>query len=370
MIDCARMLDTFLQYVQIDSETGNELAMGRRLAADLEAMGCEVTTDEVQEAAQTDGFNVYATLFGDPGLEPILFSSHMDTVVPGKGVKPVVCEDGYVRSDGTTVLGGDDKAGICAIMAAMRAAAEGPHRTVEAVFTVREESGMYGAKNLDYTRIRSKQCVVLDSGDGPDKIVVGAPGQNHIEARIIGRKAHAGLEPEKGVSAIQVGAHAVAAMNLLRIDEETTCNIGTFHSEGPTNIVSETARLAMEVRSRNTDKLNAQTDHMVGCLKAACERFGAELECTVSTSYLGYMLGEDDSLVARTFAAVRSLGLEPETVVSGGGSDANVYNEKGIAAVNLGVGMEKVHTTAEQLCIRDMENAARVCLELMRPSTI
>lgn len=366
MIDRELMLNTFLQYVQIDSETGSELSMGQRLVEDLRAMGCEVATDEIREAAQTNGFNVYATLPGDPELEPILFSSHMDTVVPGKKVKPIVCEDGYVRSDGTTVLGGDDKAGICAIIAAMRAAAQGPHRTVEAVFTVREESGMLGAKSLDYSRIRSKWCVVLDSDGGPDKIVVGAPGQNKIEATITGRKAHAGLEPEKGISAIQAAAHAVAGMELLRIDEETTCNIGTFHSEGPTNIVSESAYLVLEVRSRNADKLSAHTKHLVDCLEQACQKFGAALDYQVSRSYSGYMHGEDHPLIQHVFQAVKELGLEPQTVVSGGGSDANVYNEYGIAAVDVGVGMEKVHTTEEQLCIRDMENAARLCLCLMR----
>ncbi len=364
-VNKSALLQRFLEYVQIDSETGDEGAMAARLVADLTEMGCTVTTDDVTEVAMTTGCNVYATLEGDADLEPILFSSHMDTVVPGKGIKPQVDEDGYVRSDGTTVLGGDDKAGICAIMEAMKAVQGQKHRTVEAVFTVREESGMYGAKNLDYGRIRSKMGVVLDSGGGPDKIITGAPGQNKISAKFIGRKAHAGVAPEAGISAIQVAAHAVAAMELLRIDFETTCNIGTFHADGPTNIVTESVDLMMEVRSRNTDKLNAHTAHVISCMEAACEKFGARVEYDVSTSYLGYSHGDDHPLVVRVAEAARAVGLEPVSASSGGGSDANIFNQHGIAALNIGVGMEKVHTTAEQQSIADMEKAAEVCETLM-----
>jgi tripeptide aminopeptidase len=237
---------------------------------------------------------------------------------------------------------------------------------VEAVITVREESGMFGAKNLDYGRIQSKSCIVLDSSGGPDKIITAAPGQNKIRATITGRRAHAGLAPETGISAIQVAANAVAAMQLLRIDEETTCNIGTLKAEGPTNVVSESAFLELEVRSRNNAKLEAHTKHLVGCLEAACEKFGAKLECEVSTSYLGYSHDGSHPLVARLADVVRSLGMEPVLAASGGGSDANIFGNKGIDAVNMGVGMTKVHTTSEEQNIAQMETASLVCLELMK----
>lgn len=364
-IDKQALIDRFLGYVQIDSETGDEGAMAQRLIADLTALGCAVTTDDVTEAAMTTGCNVYATLPGDPNREPILFSAHMDTVIPGKGVKPRLCDDGYIRSDGTTVLGGDDKAGICAIIEALRAAKDSAHPTIEAVFTVREESGMHGAKNLDYGRIQSQCAIVLDSDGGPDQIITAAPGQNKITATVTGRKAHAGLAPEEGISAIQVAAHAVANMQLLRVDGETTCNIGTFLADGPTNIVTETVKLVLEVRSLNTGKLTAHTEHLVGCLQAACIQFGAKLEHQVATSYLGYSHPADHPLVARVCQGVRAIGLSPKLTTSGGGSDGNVLNQKGIPTVNLGVGMQKVHTTAEQLNVEDMYHAAQLCLTLM-----
>ena len=365
-IDKQALVDRLLAYVQIDSETGHEGAMSARLAEDFRALGCQVHTDEIKQAAQTDGANVYATLPGDPSLPPILLSAHMDTVVPGVGVKPRVCEDGYVRSDGTTVLGGDDKAGICAIMEAMKAAAGVPHRTVEAVITVREESGMFGAKNLDYSRIHAREALVLDGGGHAGNVVVAAPGQNKIQATILGRKAHAGIAPEEGISAIQVAAHAVAAMELLRVDFETTCNIGTFHADGPTNIVTERVELMLEVRSRDTGKLNRHTQHLIDCMEQACRKFGATLEHTVTTSYLGYTFQDSDPFVQRVLDAARKLGLDAHTSTSGGGSDANIFTQHGITALNMGVGMEKVHTTAEQQSIQDMFEASQLILELLR----
>ncbi len=366
-IDREALVERLLRYVQIDSETGDEGAMARQLVEDFQALGCHVTTDDIREAARTTGSNVYATLPGDPALEPLMLSAHMDTVIPGKGVRPKVCEDGYIRSDGTTVLGGDDKAGICAIMEAVKAAAKESHRTVEVVITVREESGLIGAQHLDYGRITAKKAVVLDTGGTGGDIITKAPGQNKIVAVVHGRKAHAGSSPEKGISAIQVAAHGVAAMKLLRVDEETTCNIGTFLAEGPTNIVNESVRLVMEVRSRNTEKLEAQTRHLVGCLEQACEKFGAKLDAEVATSYLGFTLSDEEPLVQQLFQAARAVGLAPRTIGSGGGSDANVYNRHGITAVNIGVGMEKVHTTEEQLSIQNMGDTAEMLLQLLVP---
>ncbi len=365
-IDRQSLIDRLMAYVQIDSETGDEGEMAKCLVEDFKALGCEVYTDDIKEVAKTTGCNVYATLKGDESLDPIMFSSHMDTVVPGKGIKPRIDDDGYIRSGDDTILGGDDKAGIAAIMEAMKAAkAKGGHRTVEAVITVREESGMFGAKNLEYSRIKSKSGIVLDSSGGPEHIITGAPGQNKISAVIIGKKAHAGVEPEAGISAIEVAAHAVSNMKLLRVDFETTCNIGTFSASGATNIVTERVILELEVRSRSTEKLEAHTKHIVDCMKEACEKFGGTLEHTVATSYLGYNYEDDFPLVQKVADAAKKLGLSPECKKSGGGSDANIYNLNGIETLNLGVGMEKVHTTNEQLSIEKMENASNLCFELM-----
>ncbi len=360
------VLERFLRYVQVDSETGNELEMAQILEKDLKDLGFDVTTDNPPEWVKTNGFNVYGTLKGDETLEPILFCCHMDTVVPGIGVKPQVDPDGYVRSDGTTVLGGDDKAGVAAVIEAALAAKDLPRRpTVEVIFTVREEGGLWGAKGLDYSRVLSKRAVVLDSGGGPERITTTAPGQNKITVLVHGKRAHAGIAPEEGISAIQVAAKAVAEMNLLRIDEETTCNIGTFTAVGPTNIVSPEAKLVFEVRSLDMKKLQAQTDYIIKTIEKTCQDAGISCDAEVETAFEGFVLPDDHKLVQQTIKAVKAVGLEPVTVGSGGGSDANVFNGKGITTVNLGIGMEKVHTTAEQQNILQMWQGSEICYQMI-----
>ena len=219
MINKERLLNHFLEYVQTDSETKHEAAMGRRVAEDLRAMGLEVITDNAGETFGSDGFNVLARFPGELPGEPMLLSAHMDTVVPGNGVKPQII-DGVISTDGTTVLGGDDKSGVCGIIEAVRVILEKglPHRSAELLFSIGEEGGMRGAKAFDASLLKSKCGYIFDSSGAPGKIIVQAPGQMKIDANVIGKRAHAGLAPEQGISAIQVAAKGVAAMNLLRIE--------------------------------------------------------------------------------------------------------------------------------------------------------
>ncbi len=365
-IDRDSLLARFLQYVQIDSETGDELEMAKFMVAELEKLGLTVDTDTPPDWVGTNGFNLYGTLAGDEDLEPILFSSHIDTVTNGKNIKPKVCDDGYVRSDGTTILGGDDKAGVCAILEAVAQAKKLKRRpTIEVILTVREESGLLGAKALDFSKITAKKGMVLDSGGNADQITTQGPGQNNIKVKIIGKGAHAGIAPESGISAIQVGAVAVANMNLLRIDSETTSNIGTFSASTPSNIVCDVANLVLEARSRDKNKLKAQTDHIIQCVNDACKKFGATAEIEVNAIYETFHLPDTCPIVAETMEACKKVGLTPKTIGSGGGSDANVFNTKGIDCVNLAIGMEKVHTVHEQQSILQMNLASEICYQMV-----
>jgi tripeptide aminopeptidase len=366
MIQKERLLQEFLEFVQIDSETGDERAMGERLVSVLRAMGIEVVTDRAGETFGSNGFNVLAHLPGTMDGEPILLTAHMDTVKPGKGIRPFV-EDGVIRSGDDTILGGDDKSGICGILEGVRTVLEQalPHRETELVFSIGEEGGMMGAKALDVSLLKSRRAYVFDSSGDVGKIIVSAPGQVKIFADVVGRRAHAGLAPEEGISAIQVAAKGIARMNLLRIDQETTCNIGTIKAEYATNIVPDRVSLIAEVRSRNLDKLNAQADHIRGCLQSACDEAGAKLECELRTNYVSYAVPEDSPLVRELLAAMERIGCKGFTAKGGGGSDANIYNQKGIAAVVLGTGMTKVHTTQETITVANLENTARLALELM-----
>ena len=366
MINRVRLLDTFLEYVQIDSETGNEKAFADHMVSALTALGGIVTTDNAGVALGSNGYNIYCTFTGTLPGEPLLFSAHMDTVKPGVGIKPVV-EDGVIRSSGNTILGGDDKSGIAGIIEAVRSIKENgiPHRTFEIIFTICEEGGLRGAKQLNYSKIKSKMAVALDSSGPVGKIIAQAPGQIKIYADVIGKTAHAGIAPESGISAIQVAAHGIAKMKLLRIDEETTANIGSISAQYATNIVPDKVTIVAETRSRNYDKLQAQAKHMVDCLQSACDEFGAKLDCRCDTTYISYRIPHDHLLIKELTAIFDDMDIPATVGSTGGGSDVNIFNQNGINAVVLATGMAKVHTTDEYIEVTQLELTAEMVYRLM-----
>ena len=365
MIQPERLLKYFLDYVMIDSETGHEREMSERLAADLTAMGLEIKTYDVPGY---EGRSILAKVPGTTDGEPILLNAHMDTVVPGIGVQPQI-RDGVIYSDGTTVLGGDDKSGICAILEAVRSLQEDgtPHRPLEIFFSVGEESGLNGAKAFDdYEAIESKVVFVCDAGGAPGSLVLSAPHSARITAVMHGKSAHAGLEPQNGINAIQVMAKGIAKMNLLRVDEATTCNIGSIHTDFPTNIVPDRCEIAAEVRGQTAEKMEAQVAHMVGCLEEAAKEAGATLECDVKKSYGGYLLTEEDPYIQMTKKAVEKVGLPWLATLGAGGSDACVLVQHGITPVVLGTGMTRVHSTQESLKVQDLIDFTRLIEELAK----
>ena len=278
-INRERLRQYLLDLVQIDSHSREEGAVAARIRADLEALGVEVEVDDAGEKVGGDTGNVIARVKGTvEGAPPIFLAAHMDTVVPGKGVKPVIDGD-VIRTDGTTVLGGDDKSGCAIIVECVRTLRENgiPHSDIDAVFTICEEVGLLGAKYLDLAGIRSTYGLVLDSDD-VGYLFTKAPSADHMEFVVHGLEAHAGVCPENGISAIKIAAEAIAAMKLGRIDDETTANIGVIEGGAATNIIPNRVVLRGEARSHDDAKLDAQTDHMRACLREAAARYSVVVD--------------------------------------------------------------------------------------------
>lgn len=367
MINEKRLLDRFLKYVQIDSPTKYEREFADYLQKEMKEMGLEVYMDDAGEKVDSNSGNLIGRLKGNTEGETILFSAHMDTVSPGIGIKPII-KDGVIYSDGTTILGGDDKAGIAAILEAVETIIEKdiPHGDIEIVFSIYEEGGLYGAKNLDYNKLNAKKGFVLDSGGDPGQIIVQGPAQNKVNAKFIGKEAHAGVAPENGISAIQIAAEAISNMKLLRIDDETTANIGFISGGEATNIVTKEVEIHGEARSLSNEKLQEQTDHMIKCCEDAAKKFGGEVELDIAHAYGAFKVDENHEIVQKVKQACENIGLEPYTTTSGGGSDTNILNANGVTAINLGIGEKKPHTLEEHLHIKDLENAARLALEIIK----
>jgi len=367
----SRLVKEFLELVQIDSETGHEEIIAPILVKKLQAMGFDVIVDDANTRNGFGSGNIIATLQGTLDVDPIYFTVHMDTVTPGNGIKPEIREDGYIYSDGTTILGADDKAGIAAAFEMARRLKEQniPHGTIQFIITAGEESGLVGAKELDPTMIKAKYGFAIDSDGKVGGIVVAAPFQNKLKVIVRGKTAHAGVAPEKGISAITVAAKAIAEMKLGRIDEETTANIGRFEGGQATNIVCDEVHILAEARSINKEKLDAQTAHMKETFEHVADKLGGSSEVNVQLMYPGFRVTEDDKVTQIAMAAARAVGREPQIGISGGGSDANVIAGFGIPTVNLSVGYEEIHTTNERMPIEELEKLADLLVEIVKLST-
>ncbi len=360
MINQQRLVVSFTDLVRIDSPSGGEEHVAETVAARLRSLGLEPRQDALH--------NVTAFIAGTG--EPILLNAHMDSVAPCLGIEPRVDEErGIIHSTGTTILGADDRAGVAAILEGLQVILEEqvPHRPIEIAITVQEETGLNGVKGLDLSRFRAKTGAVLDA-DGPvGTITVESPTHNLISATITGKAAHAGVAPEKGVSAIVVAAEAITNMPLGRIDEETTANIGTINGGAARNIVAAKCEIVAEARSRRESKLKRQTTTMVRALERAAKKHHAQVNVKVERAYEQFRFSQRDPVIRWISAAVERVGRTPVYEPSGGGSDANIFNAHGIAAVPVGVGYEKIHTTDEFISIAELVKTAELVVELARP---
>lgn len=365
MINQERVVKSFLEYVSIDSESKNEANFGSRILRELQAIGLETEVGPTLKEEGSNFGNIIARMKGTTGGTPVMFSCHLDTVTPGVGIKPVI-RDGVIYSDGTTILGADNKAGVAAIIEALRAIQENnlPHADIEVVFTVLEEKGLNGSKCLDTSRIFSKHAYILDESE-VGRIVVQGPAHENLEVKVLGKASHAGVAPEEGISSIIVASKAISKMRLLRIDEETTANIGSIHGGGASNIVPSEVIITAEARSLNDTKLTTQIDHMIACFEEAAKESGAKIEVTRKRSYSAFCIDHDDEIVKRAQAAFAKLEIPSVIVRTGGGSDTNIFNSKGLKSVTLGIGEAKAHTLEEHVRIEDLVNVSRVVLALI-----
>ena len=376
MINQERIKNLLLELVQIDSVSREERDVAERIKSYCEELGAEVFIDGAGEAVGGNTGNVIARFPGTiPAAEPIMMSAHMDTVVPGKGVKPIV-EGDIIRTDKTTVLGGDDKSGCAVIIETIRCLQEQsiPHAPIDAVFSICEEVGLLGAKHLDMSKVRAEYGIVFDSDD-PGFLFTRGPSANHFEFRIYGLESHAGVAPEYGISAIKIAAEAIDRMKLFRIDDETTANIGVIRGGEATNIITNFVMLKGEARSLDEEKLNKQTEHMVKCLEDAAAKYEVtvagvttkgRVEAHVNREYYAMDVSDDSRVVKLVIEAAARMGLKVETMASGGGCDANIFNKRGIECANLGTGMRAIHTVKEWLDVKDMYASAEMTLEVMR----
>lgn len=368
MINRKRLLDEFYELVQITCSTRAERQVADVIKQKLADLHMQVTEDDTGSKIGGNCGNVVAFLPGTvPEAPAVLFTAHMDCVEPCSGVKPVV-KDGIITSAGDTILGADDKSGVVAILEALRVVKEQniPHGSVQVVFTVAEEGGLNGSKNIDPSLLKADFGYALDSSGSPGEIVNIAPGQNKLAITVYGKKAHAGLAPEEGVNAIVLAGKALAQVKDGRIDPETTANIGSIKGGLATNIVPDKVEILAEARSRNQEKLAAQTEHMRQVFEDTVKAAGGRAEVKISKEYDSYTLPETAPVITLARQAAESIGLKPVIKATGGGSDANYFNSYGVPTAVLGTGMSKVHTTDEFIKEADLYNIGELAVAILK----
>jgi len=376
LIQQERIKNLLIELIKIDSLSRKERDVALRLKREMEDLGASVTIDDAGEKVGGNVGNLIAHFPGNvAAAEPLLLSAHMDTVVPGEGIVPILDGD-ILRTDGRTVLGGDDKSGVAIICEALRVIEENriPCGPVDVVFTICEEAGLIGAKCLDVNRLKARMGLVLDS-DSIGFLFTRAPAANRMEFRVHGLEAHAGVCPEKGINAIKVAAEGIAQMRLGRIDHETTANLGVVEGGMAVNIVPNLVTLRGEARSHSQEKLERQTEHMKRCLEKAAaghmlefdgKRHVARIEAKIERDYERMDVPESAPIVKLVHAAAKSLNLEVKTQATGGGCDANVLNQKGLVVANLSTGMREIHTVNEWLDLKDLYVSAQMVLEIVK----
>jgi len=352
----SNVLDLFCELVRIDSESGEEAALISHLR-DLFEEGLRA------DCVVDDYGNLIARVpaKGSTKKTPILLGAHADTVKPGKRVEPVI-SDGVVRSSGETILGADDKAGIAEIYEALQTATK--HPPVEIVITRGEEIGLLGAKKLDRSKLRAQMGFVLD-GDELNEIVIGGPTYVAIDAEILGKAAHAGMEPENGISAIRVAALAITNIPEGRIDNETTANVGIIEGGTIRNGVPERVVLSAECRSLDHDKCLRQAERMRCAIEQAAWNAGATANVTLTTTMRAARIPESSPVVQAARQAIEAASLRPEVRIIVGGTDASALNEIGISSVVIGFGGRNAHATNEFIRVADLEKATEIVRHLL-----
>jgi tripeptide aminopeptidase len=363
-----RLVELFTTLCSINSPSRQEREVAEYVKGFLRGLGLEVREDHAAQQVEGNANNLIATLPANiSGVPRIFFSAHLDTVEPNPNVK-IIQENGIIRTDGSTILGADDKAGVSAILEAIRIVVENnlPHGQIQLLFTVCEEIGLRGARAMDLSLVESDFGFVYDSGPPIGTVVSQTPTHDTLEVRLIGKPAHAGVEPEKGINAIEIAAHAIARMRLGRLDEETTANIGTIHGGHAINIVCPEVHLRAEARSRTIAKVNAQVAHMIECFERAAQERGGRAEIHHERHYEGYQLTENDLPVRVVHAAARKIGLEPLMRPTGGGADANIFIARGLPCCVVGTAMEKVHTHEEFVQVENLARSVDLTLAIIR----
>jgi len=362
----AEVVSLFTELAALPSPPGDERAVADRVGAYMADLGLNVSEDDAGEKIGSNAGNLYARVEPTDGGMPLFLCAHLDTVPPEAGIEPVL-EDGVIRNAAGTILGADNKSAVAVMLEAMRRvlAESRPHGGIELLFTPKEEVGLHGAAAFDHERLDAQVGYVYDQAAPIGEVILGAPYAHSMEFKLHGRAAHAGMYPEEGRSAIAAAAKAISDLKLGRVDDESSANVGLISGGTAGNIVPEWCTFLAEARSHDPEKLADMVREMLEAATFAASLEDCQVETEVHKSYSGYRFKRDDLAVRLAASALERSGYQPSYTLSGGAADANVFNERGLACVNLANGMAEIHTPDEHIAVSDLERMVEVTMALV-----
>lgn len=363
-----RLLNTFMDLLKTESPSGKERKISQYVTRLLRECGFSIRSDKAGQRFGGNCGNLVGRIEGtDASLPTVIFGSHLDTVMPNPGLT-ILFDGKTIKTDGSTILGADDKAGVAVMCELARELSRRrfAHGPVELLFSVSEEKGLLGLKHLDFSMLSGKLAFIFDSNLRVGSIVTSAPSAVQIRATVRGRTAHAGVAPEKGINSIAIASAAIAAMNIGRIDEETTVNMGVIKGGTATNIVPEKTVVRGEARSFSQKKLDQQVAQIKRHFSTHARKRGGTVKVEVTPSFQTFDVSRDEPVVRLATAAARSMGRKASFLKSGGGSDANVLNGKGIRSIILGLGYKDPHTEKESMAVANLYAAAEWAIEIAK----
>ncbi|MCG9479638.1 MAG: M20/M25/M40 family metallo-hydrolase [Actinomycetia bacterium] len=367
-----RLLDTFFKLLKVKSPTRNEREIVEYVKNILEDMGLKVSIDDSGKNFGSNSGNITALFSNKYKLEgqPIFLNAHLDTVELTGEVEPVLKNGRIVNSNQGCILGGDDKVAVAAIIEAVRVIMEKKIATpdIYLLLTVGEECGIFGAKYIDLEKVRAKYGFTFDADGDIGTIINKAPYQNSFYINFKGKAAHAGIEPEKGINAIEMSSSFVQLCKFGRLDDYSTANVGIIRGGKAKNIVPDKVYMEMEARSLYVDRLNEITDQFLKNARIVEEKYKAKIDVKVEREYDGFDIKEDDISLSIARSAIEKLGIKPRLKATGGGSDVNIINSRGKVAVNLSAGMEKVHTCKEYVKVEQLILLSSLMVEICKSS--
>lgn len=344
--------EIFLDLVRISSPSGHEDGVRDYIIDFISSCPVSYVIDDYK--------NLIVDYHGNSN-QVLLFDAHMDTVGPCEQINPVIKND-IIYSDGNSVLGADDKAGIAACLYLIQQLEniELSVYSLRFIFSVSEEVGLQGAKHLDDKHLKDVLYAFALDGEGkPGSVVNKTPYTCKGNLTFIGKQAHAGVCPENGINALYVASHAICEMPNGRINENTTCNIGVIEGGIATNVVMPKVDMRFEARSYNIEELEKLIENVIEIGNKTAERFETQFTSNLKFGTKGYYVEEKESIISFLKTVSEQCELVFALESCGGGSNANVYRQRGVNALNLGVGMQEVHTCNEFIEIKSLKEITK-----------